>query len=510
MVLVADLGTGELREVPLGDGMLRDRVGGALLNLGLLRAHRDGDPVVLGAGPLTGMLVPLASSVALTARSPLTGGVVHCSIGDHAGVELRYAGFDAVVIRGVAERPCYLWLHDEQADLVPAQDLWGKDTFAITDEIRRRAGDPRVQVLAAGPACAAGSLAGSLAVNYWASTDRAAVGALLGAKRLLAVVVRGMGEIEPHDVGSLGPASLRLMGIARARLAERAQGWHRGRLDAAMHGVAPLVHSRVGAFFGLSEGSPYLMLDDDPRRRERSAREAPGVLVPDMLPLADLAAAGLDGPSMGRITRLSHRLGLDPARAARAVRDAHAPSEAAAGEVLQALAGGEGAPPRGTSMVGWELGDPTGAHEAFLGLGAFTPANPPAGPYEGVDGAEAMALQQGLAYVLGLDPAGAMASGLGAADLAEVVEAATGLDLDAAALDALSRRLVRETLAERGPAAGGLPGPAAELGGRFRCPGGPRRSCGRGGAPRTRGPGGRSHWRHWDGSMSRSPATRPP
>jgi aldehyde:ferredoxin oxidoreductase len=464
-VLVVDLDDGSVDEAFLDEGLARDRVGGALLGLEFLRQHADGDPVVIAAGPLTGSLVPTASAVSLTARSPLTGRVVHCSLTNHAGLEFKYAGYDVLVVRGRSPRPVYLWVHDEQVDLVDAGDLWGSDVFDICDAVRERQGDERVQVVSAGPACTAASLASALSVNYWASTDRAAVGALFGAKNLLAVAARGMGEIEPADIEGFGPAALRLVGGIREREAAGTKfAWDAGNLDAAREAVAPLVHRHRGCFFCASRGRPYLMLDGEPSRMEQTAVRAPGVLLADLLPLQDLAAAGMDGRAMAEVTRTTYRLGLDPARAAAALRGSGARDPASARPVLDGLARGEGAPSAGSTMVPWHLGDATGGHDAFVDLGVFTPANPPQVPTRGLDGAENLLVQQGLAYILGLCPAGAVGAGIDAKAVAEVTEAATGLGLSAPDLEGLARRLVAETIALSPTAPTGT---AGELAGRF-------------------------------------------
>lgn len=455
-VLVVHLDQGRIEEDFLEDDLVEDRVGGALLGLEFHRRHREGDPVVLASGPLTGGLVPDASSSVLTARSPLTGGVVHASVTNHTGPELKYSGYDVIVVRGKAPRPVYLWVHDEQAELVDAGDLWGKAPSAITNAVRESQGDDRVQVLSAGPACVQGSLAACLSVNGWASTDRAAVGRLVASKNLLAVAARGMGELEPADIDGFGPAVLGLVSHLRGHRPPEGFTWDGHALDPAREAIAPLVHRKRGCFFCSSSGRPYLMLDDDPSLTERSEETSPGVLVSDLQPLGDLTAAGLDGRAIGLVTRASHDLGLDPCRAASAVRRAGATDLATARPVLEALARGEGAPAAGTGMPGWDLGDGSGGHEAFCRLGVLTPANPPLVPAEGARGAYRLLVLQGMCYVLGLCPAGAVGAGIDAPSVAPVVEAATGLGLGPEDLEGLAHRLVAETLATGRP-----PGPDA-------------------------------------------------
>ena len=201
------------------------------------------------------------------------------------------------------------------------------------------------------------------------------------------------------------------------------------------------------------------MLDDGPERRDKSPLKAPGVLVSALVPLGDLAASGLDGKAIGEVTRSTYRLGLDPVHASRAIRSAGVQDVNGASKILEALAMGEGAPAPGDTMVPWALGDDTGGHRAFNELGVFTPANPPLIPVRGVDGAEGLLVHQGLAYVLGMCPAGAVGAGIDARSLVAVVRAATGLDLAASDLDTLAARLVRETLA-LGP---GLPPDASQV-----------------------------------------------
>ncbi len=466
-VLTVDLDRGLLEESFLDDELVEDRVGGALMALEFHRAHRDGDPLVLASGLLTGALVPTASSSTLTARSPLTGGVVHASVTNHAGPELKYAGYDVIVVHGSSPRPVYLWVHDEQAELLDASDLWGEAPAAIANTIRHHQGDDRVQVLSAGPACVAGSLASSLSVNGWASTDRAAVGGLFASKNLLAIAVRGMGELEPADIDGFGPAVLGLMSHMRSYRPPEGFKWDGHRLDPARRAIAPLVHRTRGCFFCSSGGRPYLMLDEDPRLMERPDLTSPGVMISDLMPLGDLVTAGMDGRAIGEVTRATYDLGLDPCRAASAVHRAGATDLNSARPVLEALARGEGPPHGGGGMACWDLGDEVGGHRAFVGLGVFTPANPPMVPAFDAEGAYRLLILQGISYILGMCPAGAVGAGIDAASISPVVEAASGLGLTPEDLEGLAHHLVAETL-RLGPKEPGTPPPVeGELRGMF-------------------------------------------
>ena len=114
-------------------------------------------------------------------------------------MELKFSGFDYIVIKGASAKPVYLWLHDGILDIQPADEIWGQDTLAATDAIRLTLGDDLIQVLTIGPAGEAGSSLAQLIVNYWGSGDRWGFGGLFGSKKLKGIAVRGMGLLEISD-----------------------------------------------------------------------------------------------------------------------------------------------------------------------------------------------------------------------------------------------------------------------------------------------------------------------
>ncbi len=98
-------------------------------------------------GPLTGTNTPLAGRFTVV-KSPLTGTWGDANAGGHFGPQLRQAGCDATFLVGRSGRPVYLWLKDGQAELRPAQALWGLDTCAVEDCIRQELQEPKAQVCA--------------------------------------------------------------------------------------------------------------------------------------------------------------------------------------------------------------------------------------------------------------------------------------------------------------------------------------------------------------------------
>ncbi len=206
--------TGTILEVDLGSGQVhrcdtapyvRHYVGGRGLaaRLAWERIPRGAGPydpenvIIIATGPLTGTLSPTAGRTVMTSLSPRTyprPWHTHSTLGGWFGPELKYAGYDALVIRGRAAAPMCLDIHDGSVRLVEAGDLWGQGTRATQLALRERLGN-RAQILAIGPA---GENRVRFATVQHAEENAAAhsgFGAVWGAKNLKAVVVRGSGSV---------------------------------------------------------------------------------------------------------------------------------------------------------------------------------------------------------------------------------------------------------------------------------------------------------------------------
>jgi len=155
-------------------------------------------PLLVFTGLLTGTFAPTGCRSSWCGRSPLTGIWNEANMGGHWGAELRLAGFDGLIITGRAARPVYLWLHDGEVQIRPADHLWGLDHFATFDRLRAET-DPQAQVACIGPAGEnlvrmANVMQGGQ--EHARAGGRGGMGALLGAKNLKAIAVRGTGR--PH------------------------------------------------------------------------------------------------------------------------------------------------------------------------------------------------------------------------------------------------------------------------------------------------------------------------
>ncbi len=191
----------------LPNGQLRKYIGGAGLAARMLYDElKPGiDPlspqnkVIFLAGPLAGTIIPCGSRVGVYTKSPLTEGFFHSSAGGHFAPELKYAGYDGVIIEGASKEPVYLYVDNHQAELRDATHIWGERTDAAQQWLKSDIGEEEVQLAVIGPAGERRVRFASVLVGCRA-LGRGGIGAVLGAKKFKALAVRGKGSIEVHDM----------------------------------------------------------------------------------------------------------------------------------------------------------------------------------------------------------------------------------------------------------------------------------------------------------------------
>ena len=106
--------------------------------------------LIFGVGCLVGTMAPGACRVSIDTKNAYTGGKGSANFGGHFGPELKYAGFDHVIITGKAEKPVYLWIHDGEAQIRDASGIWGKTTYETEDLLRRELGHERIEIACIG------------------------------------------------------------------------------------------------------------------------------------------------------------------------------------------------------------------------------------------------------------------------------------------------------------------------------------------------------------------------
>ncbi len=154
--------------------------------------------LVFAVGPLSGLPLPSSGKLVVASKSPLTNGYGDGNIGTMASVHLRKAGFDAIVVTGASDKPVYLYIENDKVEFRDAEDLWGRNTFEVEDKLIREHGR-NIGTLLIGPA-------GEHLVRYATvismkgrSGGRPGIGAVMGSKKLKAVVIKGTGEPELAD-----------------------------------------------------------------------------------------------------------------------------------------------------------------------------------------------------------------------------------------------------------------------------------------------------------------------
>ncbi len=162
--------------------------------------------LVFAAGPLTGLMLPCSGKLVVASKSPLTGGYGDGNVGTWASVQMRKAGYDAVIIRGASEKPIYLYIEDDKVEFNDADNLWGKDTFTAERKLRETHGKD-VGVLVIGPAGENLVKYATIISQEGRSGGRPGLGAVMGSKKLKAVVFKGTKEIpvdNPEELKKLG------------------------------------------------------------------------------------------------------------------------------------------------------------------------------------------------------------------------------------------------------------------------------------------------------------------
>jgi len=199
--LTVDLSSGVVGELPVRDELAEKYLGGRGFIAKLLydRLPRGIDPVgpeneiIFATGPATGTMIPTASRVAVGVKSPLTGTISASYMGGHFGPELKYAGWDGVIITGVSPKPVVLVIDDDRVRLRDATDLWGLDTEATQDRLLRELGS-EFRTGAIGPG-GENLVPFANFMHLQHAAGRGGPGAVFGAKKLKAVAVRGTGGI---------------------------------------------------------------------------------------------------------------------------------------------------------------------------------------------------------------------------------------------------------------------------------------------------------------------------
>ena len=208
--------------------------------------------LVFSTSVIAGAPVPGANRLTVAAKSPLTGYFGESEAGGFFAVELKKAGFEAVVIKGKAPKPVWLWIHDGELEFMDAHDLWGHDLGYAQERIRHQLGDSGVRVAGIGQAGENQVLFASVVNELKHTNGRCGMGAVMGSKNLKALACLGKGKLHFHDpqklkeLGRFYSANFKKHPIQSLLHEGGTIGWDVESLDAC--GILPTKNFRGGSF----------------------------------------------------------------------------------------------------------------------------------------------------------------------------------------------------------------------------------------------------------------------
>ncbi len=198
-VLRVDLSAGTVSEEPLNMEWANDYLGQRGLATRYMVDEVDPkcDPLgpenklIFATGPLTGTAASTGGRYSVITKGPLTGAIACSNSGGYLGAELKMAGWDMVIFEGASPSPVYLNIENEKAELLPADDLWGKSVWETDALLHKKHNDPNMRIACIGRSAEAGCLYAAVLNDLHRAAGRSGVGTVMASKNLKAMAVRG-------------------------------------------------------------------------------------------------------------------------------------------------------------------------------------------------------------------------------------------------------------------------------------------------------------------------------
>lgn len=198
-VLRINLTTGNCAKEPLNMDWARQYLGQRGLGSKYLSVEVDPkvaplspeNKLIMATGPLTGTMAATGGRYSVITKSPLTGAIACSNSGGFIGAEIKNAGWDMIIFEGRSPKPVYLYLENDRAELVPADDLWGKSVWETDELLHQQYQDPLLRIAAVGRSAEQGCLYAAIINDLHRAAGRSGVGTVMAAKNLKAVAVRG-------------------------------------------------------------------------------------------------------------------------------------------------------------------------------------------------------------------------------------------------------------------------------------------------------------------------------
>ncbi len=194
-----NLSTNQIKKEKLPENIVETFMGGKGLGAFLLTQELDPgiDPlgsenkIIVSTGPLQGTVVPICGRYCIVTKSPLTGLFLDSHAGGFVGPELKFAGYDALIIEGIAKSPCFISIRDDDIQINDAQDLKGLTTLEKEMAFRKRIHEPKARIMSIGPAGENKVKFACITSDSFRNTGRGGIGAVFGSKNLLGIAIKG-------------------------------------------------------------------------------------------------------------------------------------------------------------------------------------------------------------------------------------------------------------------------------------------------------------------------------
>lgn len=206
-ILYVDLSKNGIKQVTLEDSLVRKFVGGRGFASKILYDEVDVEadvlapqnPLIFSTGPLSD-LAPSSSRLTIAARSPATGIHGDSNVGGLFASELKRAGYDVLIIKGKSDKPVYLWISNGIVEIRDAGHLWGMNVPEVTSALLKEVGDREASVACIGPAGENQVYSAAIIVDSDRAASKTGMGAVMGNKKVKAIVVRGELETKVYDI----------------------------------------------------------------------------------------------------------------------------------------------------------------------------------------------------------------------------------------------------------------------------------------------------------------------
>ncbi|MBS3794296.1 MAG: aldehyde ferredoxin oxidoreductase family protein [Candidatus Thorarchaeota archaeon] len=198
-LLRVDLSSEKISRYHLDKGLLRAFLGGSGLGSRILYEYIDEstnplgpqNPLLFITGPFCGTRVPAASKATVCAKSPQTGMLGYSTFGGHLGADIRFAGYDGLLIEGIAKSPIYVLVEDSTVEIRDAAHLWEMDTQESWETLKEETGHRRAGMARIGIAGENLVKFATIMIDHYRAAGRTGMGAVMGSKKLKAIVVHG-------------------------------------------------------------------------------------------------------------------------------------------------------------------------------------------------------------------------------------------------------------------------------------------------------------------------------